>query len=269
MSLSRRAFHFICVLTISAVATAAAAQEKKGRFQPKEGMAGKDVVWVPTPDFMLEKMLDIGKVTAKDYVIDLGSGDGRNVIAAAKRGATAHGVEYNEKLVELSRELAKEAGVADKATFSQGDMYVADISKASVMILFLLNENLDKLSNKLFNLKPGSRIVINTFRISGWDPDFSETTRDCSAWCTVHLHIVPAKVGGSWQLGKETLTLKQDFQKVRGVLNRNGKDVPVEGRLNGEEIEFTAGGVRYEGRVDGGKMEGQVDGKPWSAAKRG
>lgn len=256
-------------MCLFAVATVAVAQEAKERFKPKEGMAGKDVVWVPTPDFMIEKMLDIGKVTAKDYVIDLGSGDGRNVIAAAKRGANAHGVEYNEKLVELSRELAKEAGVADRATFSQGDMYVADISKASVMILFLLNENLDKLSNKLLDLKPGSRIVINTFRVNGWDPDYTETTKDCSAWCTVFLHIVPAKVGGSWQLGKDTLTLNQDFQKVRGVLNRNGKDIPVEGRLNGEEIQFTAGGVRYEGRVEGGTMQGQVNGKPWSASRKG
>src|SRR5512145_3385147 len=106
--------------------------------EPYVGQPGKDVVWVPTPHTLTEKMLDMAKVTSKDFVIDLGSGDGRNVIAAAKRGARALGVEYNPDLVQYSKANAAKAGVADRATFIQGDMFEADISKATVMALFLL-----------------------------------------------------------------------------------------------------------------------------------
>lgn len=265
MNSRRRALRsFGLSLLALTLVTAAAAQDAK-RFQPREGMPGKDVVWVPTPDFMVEKMLDIGEVKESDYVIDLGSGDGRNVIAAAKRGATALGIEYNEKLVELSRELAKEAGVAGKATFVQGDMYKADISRASVMILFLLTENLNKLAPKFMSLRPGTRMVINTFRIDGWDPDYTESVRDCVAWCTVHLHIVPARVAGTWHMGKDSLTLSQDYQFVRGTLTRDGKKLSIEdGRLRGTAIRFAAGGMRYEGIVDGNRMTGAG----WDATKK-
>ena len=169
-------------------------------FEPTVGQAGKDVVWVPTSPALVEKMLDLAKVTPNDLVMDLGSGDGRNIIAAAKRGARAIGVEYNPDMVELSRKLAKEAGVADKATFVQGDMYEADISKANVLALFLLPSNLNKLQEKFLNLEPGSRIVNNTFFVEGWEPDVKETIEgECTSWCTAGLYIVPAKVGGVWQ----------------------------------------------------------------------
>ncbi|HTD89099.1 MAG TPA: methyltransferase domain-containing protein, partial [Burkholderiales bacterium] len=139
-------------------------------YQPVPGQPGKDVVWIPTPDITLEKMLDMAQVTPNDYVIDLGSGDGRMVIAAAKRGARAHGVEYNPDLVALSQRAAITAGVADKATFSQGDMFEADISKASVMPLFLLPNHLSTLAPKFLRLKPGARIVSNTYEIGGgWE----------------------------------------------------------------------------------------------------
>ena len=153
------------------------AQQKP--FTPTEYQAGKDVVWVPTSPELVEKMLDMAKVTPQDFVMDLGSGDGRNIIAAAKRGARAIGVEYNPDMVELSRRLAREAGVADKATFVQGDMYEADISKATVMALFLLPTNLDKLQDKFLALKPGTRIVLNTFGVTGWEPDVTERLEDC------------------------------------------------------------------------------------------
>ena len=139
------------------------------------GQAGKDVVWVPTPPETVERMLDVAKVTPQDYVMDLGSGDGRNIIAAAKRGATALGVEYNPDMVELSKRNAAAAGVAGKATFVQGDMYEADISKANVMALFLLPSNMVLLRPKFFNLAPGSRIVSNTFGMEGWTADYTET----------------------------------------------------------------------------------------------
>ncbi len=187
------------LLTVLAVADTAA-QEKA--YEPTPGQAGKDVVWVPTPQELVEKMLDMAKVTPQDLVIDLGSGDGRNVIAAAKRGARAIGFEFNPDMVALSRRRAKEAGVADRATFVEGDMFEADISKATVLALFLLPSNLDKLAPKFLTLKPGTRIVNNTFNVTGWDADASETIEGtCQSWCTSMLNIVPAQgvpARGAW-----------------------------------------------------------------------
>ena len=149
--------------------------------------------------------------------MDLGSGDGRNVIAAGKRGARAMGVEYNPDLVELSRQKAKEAGVSDKVTFVQGDMYEADISKASVMALFLLPSNLEKLKDKLLALKPGSRIVMNTFTVEGWEADVTERLENnCESWCTALLHIVPAKVAGTWQFEGGELALSPGIPDAPG-----------------------------------------------------
>ena len=246
------------------LATTAAAQQATP-FEPVVGQAGKDVVWVPTPPELVEKMLDIAKVTPRDYVMDLGSGDGRNVIAAAKRGATALGVEYNPDMVELSRKNAAAAGVSGKATFVQGDMYEADISKANVMALFLLPSNMLQLRHKFFNLAPGSRIVSNTFGIEGWTADYTETRQDCSAWCTVLLWIVPAKVDGTWQTPQGALTLKQDFQNISGTL---GATPITEGKLRGEEISFKVGTAQYTGRVKGGAIEGTVSsGGTWTARR--
>jgi precorrin-6B methylase 2 len=244
----------------------AAAQDKP--FEPVVGQAGKDVVWVPTPEVMVEKMLDVAKVTPQDYVIDLGSGDGRNVIGAAKRGANALGVEYNQDMVNLSKRRAKEAGVPEKAQFVQGDMYEADISKASVMALFLLPDNMNRLLPKFLALKPGSRIVSNTFSPEGWEADYQETVQNCSAWCTVLLWIVPANAAGAWQLPLGTLTLEQNFQMVTGTL---GATPISEGRLRGEEITFTAGTAKYTGRISGNAIEGSMTngGKttPWRATR--
>src|SRR6187397_1718741 len=178
-------------LLIAAGATPSAAQS--ATFKPEVGQPGKDVVWVPTPEALVEKMLDLAKVGRDDFVIDLGSGDGRNVIGAAKRGARALGVEYNPDMVELSRRNATAAGVGDRARFERGDMYEADISKASVMALFLLPSNLLQLRPKFLALAPGSRIVSNTFLIADWTPDVSERIDACEMWCEAHLYIVPAQ----------------------------------------------------------------------------
>ena len=162
-------------------------------FKPTVGQEGKDVVWVPTSPELVEKMLDLAKVTKDDVVFDLGSGDGRMVIAAAKRGARATGVEFNPEMVKLSRQLAQEAGVADRATFIQGDMYEADISKATVLTLFLLTENLRRLEPKFRALPPGTRIVVNTFGIPEWTPDVTEQIDNCASWCTAMLYRVPPR----------------------------------------------------------------------------
>ena len=240
-------------------------------FQPMPGQPGKDVVWVPTPPALVEKMLDMAGVTAQDYVMDLGSGDGRNIIAAAKRGARGLGVEFNQEMVALSRRNAAKEGVADKARFVQGDMFEADISQATVLALFLLPDNLRKLTPKFQQqLKPGTRLVMNGFPIPGWDPDATETaTGDCNNWCTSHLYFAPAKVGGSWRLAQGTLRFEQNFQMLRGTLN----NTPISnGRLKGEQISFTVGEAQYVGRVSGNAMSGEVNGpRPgqWRATRIG
>ena len=210
-------------------------------YTPEVGQPGKDVVWVPTPPALVEKMLDMAAVTPADFVMDLGSGDGRNVIAAARRGARSLGVEFNPDMVALSERLAREAGVAERAKFVQGDMFAADISQANVMALFLLPANMLQLRPKFFALAPGSRIVSNTFQIEGWEPDRRETVGgDCTAWCEAILWIVPAKVAGRWQGGGAELTLTQDYQKVSGTLTRGGRTVNVTGRLTGRGLVLTA-----------------------------
>jgi SAM-dependent methyltransferase len=214
---------------------------------------------VPTPAALVDKMLDMAGVTAQDYVMDLGSGDGRNVIAAARRGATAVGVEYNPDMVALSRQEAQAQGVAGKATFIEGDMYEADISKATVLALFLLPHNLTKLTPKFLALKPGTRIVGNTFAPDGWTADESETiSGDCVSWCTSLLWIVPAKVEGTWKMPQGELSLKQEFQMVSGSLTSSGSPSVVNGKLRGDLITFTAGDTEYTGRVNGDRMEGTI-----------
>ena len=179
-------------------------------YEPTVGQEGKDAVWVPTSQPMVERMLDHAKVTPQDFVMDLGSGDGRTIIAAAKRGARGLGVEFNPELVEYSKRQAAAQGVGDKAMFAQGDMYAADISKATVLALFLLPSNLEKLAPKFLALPPGSRIVANTFWIPDWDADESETLQsDCDSWCTSHLFIIPGKAEGKWKLPDGVLALTQ------------------------------------------------------------
>jgi SAM-dependent methyltransferase len=226
--------------------------------EPTVGQPGRDAVWVPTSPEMVEKMLDMAQVTPQDFVVDLGSGDGRNVIAAAKRGARALGVEFNGDLVELSRQRARDAGVSDRASFLQGDMFEADISKATVLPLFLLPHNLERLRDKFLALRPGTRIVLNTYGVPGWEPDETDTiSGDCSNWCTSILLIVPAQVAGTWQLPFGRLTLNQQAQMLSGALSSvDGSATLENARMRGDEITFTAAGVKYTGRVSGDSMQG-------------
>jgi precorrin-6B methylase 2 len=242
-----------CVLVLS---PAVGDSEAQPGYTPEVGQPGKDVVWVPTPPELVERMLDLAGVTPQDFVMDLGSGDGRNVIAAARRGARALGVEYNQDMVDLSTRLAHEAGVADRARFVQGDMYQADISKADVLALFLLPSNLLQLRDKFLALQPGARIVSNTFEIQHWSPDERAEVTDCHQWCTALLYIVPAKVAGTWRLPDGTLTLTQDFQMLTGTLtNGTGEQHAVTGRLRGAEITLQSPQGDLKGRVDGDRIE--------------
>jgi len=169
-----------------------AAQPSQEPDEPYVGQPGKDVVWVPTPPSLVEKMLDMAAVTPQDYVMDLGSGDGRNIIAAAKRGARALGVEYDPALVLLSRRRAATEGVGERARFVEGDMFQADISQATVLALFLLPDNLLQLKPKFERLRPGTRIVTNGYEIAGWQPkEVGVAGGDCVPWCTAYLYVVP------------------------------------------------------------------------------
>jgi len=250
----------------------AAKPSAKEQYKPIVGMPGKDAVWVPTSHAMIEKMLDVAQVTPRDFVMDLGSGDGRAIIAAAKRGARGRGVEYNADLVEFSKREAAAAGVADKAEFVQGDMYTADISEATVLALFLLPSNIERLVPNFLKMRPGSRIVANTFWVDGWSPDETERLEEgCENWCTAHLFIIPANVAGRWKLPQGELVLTQDYQMVQGTLTADGQQMPVNGRLRGDQITFTAGPVEYTGRVNGASMQGTTQAaagsSSWSATR--
>jgi hypothetical protein len=265
----------VIVLAVILVAPVALAQgqgtpqqgqdtQQHGKFEPQVGQAGKDVVWVPTPQALVDRMLDMAKVTPQDVVMDLGSGDGRTVITAAKRGARAIGVEFDPNMFALSKANAAKEGVTDKASFINGDLFEQDLSQATVITMFLLPSINLKLRPKILDLKPGTRIVANSFDMGDWVADETQTVGgDCTSWCTALLWIVPAKVQGTWNVGKGKLTLTQSFQNFTGTLDNGGKSVPVEGKLRGADIAFTAGGTEYSGRVNGDTIQGTN----WKATK--
>jgi precorrin-6B methylase 2 len=265
MLVSRIARAAVFGAALCALPSLALAQTKP--FEPTVGQAGKDVVWVPTPQALVEKMLDLAKVTPQDFLMDLGSGDGRTVITAAKRGLRAQGVEYNPDMVELSKRNAAAAGVADKATFVKADLFETDFSKAQVITMFLLPSINLRLRPTILNMKPGTRIVSNSFTMDNWTADGTTTVEgDCTTWCTAYLWIVPAKVEGTWQLGQQTLTLKQEFQVLTGTL---GSTPLTTGRLNGDQITLQVGGTTYTGTVNGNSMKGtSTSGAAWTATKK-
>lgn len=264
----------VLALMLSCFAAAAFAQtQPKPAFEPEVGQAGKDVVWVPTAQALVDRMLDMVKLTPKDIHYDLGSGDGRTVITAARRGATAYGVEYNPDMVELSRRNAAKEKLAGKATFIHGDIFETDFSSATVITLFLLPDLNVKLRPKILDMKPGTRIASNSFTMGDWKSDESQTaSKDCTSYCTAYLWIVPAKVEGIWKAGREEFKFAQEYQMVHGSVGSGGKLAPVlNGRLRGDEISFTAGEGRYAGKVSGDRIEGTVTaaGKtsPWVAMR--
>jgi Methyltransferase domain len=264
----------VVLLSLTAAGVYAQAQPAQEPYEPRVGQEGKDVVWVPSPQTVVNKMLDMAKVTPKDYVIDLGSGDGRTVITAAKRWAKAQGIEYNPDMVELSKRNAAKEGVSDKATFAKADLFESDFSQATVITMFLLPDINIKLRPKILDLKPGTRIVSNTFTMGEWTADETATVNDdCQSYCTALLWIVPAKVAGTWQLPQGKLTLKQTFQMISGTIRSGNVSTPItNGRLRGDQISFTAGGAQYTGRVNGNVIEGNVKGgtdSNWRATRAG
>jgi Methyltransferase domain len=248
-------------LVFSALTACAPAQTgARPDYEPEVWQPGKDVVWVPMARESVEKMLDLAKLTPADFAIDLGSGDGVTVIAAARRGARAMGVEFNADLVAFSKRQAERAGVADRTLFVQGDLFQADLSRATVITLFLLEELNLKLRPALLALKPGTRILSNTFRMGDWEPDASEQAPSgCANWCSLYLWIVPGRVEGTWRTQEGELVLRQQYQKVGGTLGAGAlASRIVDGRLNGDQLRFTVGGAEYRGRVTGDAIEGTI-----------
>jgi len=262
MSVAISLHRFGLALLLAAAGTLAFAQTAKKDdpvYEPAVFQAGKDVVWVPTPQIVVDKMLDLAKVVPGDFVMDLGSGDGRTVITAARRGARALGVEYNPEMVALSVRNAQKNGVADRAKFVKADLFQTDFSSATVITMFLLPDINLKLRPKILDLKPGTRIVSNTFTMDDWEADAVVdlgTDGGCTAsWCTALLWIVPAKVGGIYRVSQGDLVLIQKFQMLSGTLNIDGKMHPLTGKVTGEDFSFSAGGRTYRGHLRGKSLD--------------
>ncbi|HKI87496.1 MAG TPA: methyltransferase domain-containing protein [Draconibacterium sp.] len=243
-------------------------------YEPELGQEGKDVIWYPTPQILVDKMLDMAQLTPADFLIDLGSGDGRIVITAAKRGTRAAGIEYNPNMVEYARRNAKKEGVADKTDFINADIFEYDFSKATVVTMFLLPELNIRLRPKILEMKPGTRIITNTFSMQDWHYDeMKEIDDESISWNTAYLWIVPAKVEGTWKCNEGELSLSQEFQEVSGEINKNGKAFKVSsGKLRGDEFRFICNGVNYKCQVNKNSMKGmsEKNGKvsSWEAVKK-
>ena len=264
-SISRLLIAFL--LTYSSAFLSAQEQSKSSEYKPLIIQEGKDVPWVPTPEKLVNRMLEMANVSADDYLIDLGSGDGRLVIAAAKLGARALGIEFNPDMVEYAKRKAEEAGVGEKTEFIKTDFFEYDFSEATVITMFLLPSiNLD-LRPRLLELKPGTRIVSNTFSMGAWEPDHEATTLNefevlagdyMAGWNKALMWIIPAKIEGNWKLEDGQMTLLQDFQRFHGTYQSGDKKIYVsKGRIKGYDISFTVDGTEYSGRLtDDFTMEG-------------
>jgi SAM-dependent methyltransferase len=270
------------LLVISGFAAVpAAAQTAAGAkdYTPSVGQEGKDVIWVPTPQSLVERMLQMAGTKPTDYVVDLGSGDGRTVITAAKKfGAKALGVEYNPDMVELAKRNAQKEGVADRAQFTRADIFQTDFSQATVLTMYLLPSLNVKLRPTILNMKPGTRVVSHAFTMDDWQPD----QVDSSDGRTAYMWIVPAKVGGTWRIEvaggpRYEAAFAQQYQTVSGNVKGDGKTLQLtNGKLVGGNIVF---GVEegnatreFTGTVNGDRMEGAVKGgagTKWTAVRVG
>jgi SAM-dependent methyltransferase len=274
-----RKFLLPAAIFCACTAVASAQQVPQTQPAPQIGQVSKDSVWVPTPERMIRRMLQLADVGPRDTVIDLGSGDGRIPIHAARHfGARAVGVELEENLVRLSEERARAEGVAHLARFVRQDLFEADLSRATVIALYISPGVMTRLKPRLLALAPGTRVVSHHFTLDGWDADESVRSegRDAYLW------VVPADVRGHWKIdaGEQSLQLRieQDHQQLTARGERAGRAVPVLGaRLRGGELRFTAfdadGSSRhYSGRIEGARMRGQSEGEglrplPWSALR--
>jgi SAM-dependent methyltransferase len=258
---------------LAVAATAAHAQLETFNQPPVGG--GKDVVWVPTPDAAVDRMLSLAKTGPRDLVYDLGSGDGKIAIMAARRfGARAIGVEFDSDLIEQSRAAARKEGVADRVRFVQADIFGYDFGDATVVTLYLLTSLNVKLRPKILDMTPGTRVASHMFRMDEWEPD--EHVRVGAS--DVYLWVVPAKVAGTWVMTRTAgaaaeLVFDQRFQRISGSVRVAGETLPLtQAVLRGDEIRFAfagVGGARsvFTGRVAGDRIVGDRSAEPWSAVR--
>ena len=259
-----------------AAQTAAAAKD----YTPSVGQEGKDVIWVPTPQSLVERMLQMAGTKPTDFVVDLGAGDGRTVITAAKKfGAKALGVEYNPDMVELAKRNAEKEGVSGRAQFIRGDIFQTDFSQATVLTLYLLPSLNLKLRPTILNMKPGTRVVSHAFTMDDWQAD----QVDSSEGRTAYMWIVPAKVSGTWRIElaggpRYEASFEQQFQNVNGSAKADTKPVQLyNGKMRGETITFVvddgAAKREFTGRVSGQRIEGTAKGSgtevKWTATRIG
>lgn len=248
-----------------ALSAEATREDCEKSYKPSTGQAGKDVVWVPTNDPLVTRMLDMADVSKNDLVYDLGAGDGKIAIAAAKQfGARAVGVEYNPDMAKLAQCMVRAEGVTDKVKVVQGDIFETDFSGASVVTLYLLPELNVKLRPTILKMKPGTRVVSHSFLMDDWRPDESSVSNDGAAY----LWIVPAEVGGKWTFkqqrgGKDSfdVNLVQTFQKLAGTVGK-GTDEISNAEVRGTQVEmmFSEGDIhtRLKGELKGKQIEAQV-----------
>jgi SAM-dependent methyltransferase len=235
-------------------------------YQPARGQSGKDVIWIPTPPELVEKMLTMAKVTPQDRVFDLGAGDGIIAIAAAQKfKANAVGIEYNPDMAAFARRKVAEAGVQDKVRIITGDIFKEDFSSANVITMYLLPELNLRLRPTILQMKPGTRVVAHAFDMGDWQADETAT----AAGATAYLWIVPAPVEGGWSVsfdaGKTArLNLQQTFQNVGGFITLDGRTLPLLGaRLRGEDLSFQFRGegqsvTSFTGKVNGNRLSGTL-----------
>ena len=257
-----------CAFVLSGSAGAQTSAPPASTYAPSVGQPGKDVIWVPTSQALVDRMLDMAKLTPADRLVDLGSGDGRLVITAAKRGATARGIEFNPEMVALSQRAAAAEGVAGRATFERADIFESDFSDATVVTLFLLPDLNLRLRPTLLKMKPGTRVVSNSFTMEKWQPDeVARVKEGCSTYCDAYKWVIPAQVAGTWRMADKELVLTQTFQMLEGTLRNGNTVLPIgDARLDGTRIQFSVGKERYTGVVDGNEMRGTIDNKgTWSA----
>ena len=261
---------FAVSLMGSAWADTATQEASNSEFVPTVGQSGKDVIWVPTPQALVDRMLDMAELKPEDKLVDLGSGDGRTVITAAKRGASARGIEFNPDMVALSKSAALREGVSERAVFEQADIFESDFSDADVVTLFLLPGLNLRLKPTLLDMAPGTRVVSNSFTMGEWEPDETAEAEGCTNYCIAYKWVVPAKVEGSWATPDGELSLTQKYQFVEGSLRKGDATVPVtEGRLDGADISFKAGDDEYTATVSGEQIRGKVNGQAdWSATRK-
>lgn len=232
---------------------------------PTKLVPGRGVPYFPTPAEVVTEMLKMARVGGDDFVYDLGSGDGRVVISAARIGARGIGVEIDPQLVKDSNENARRAGVADRVQFVQQDLFELDLSPATVVTLYLLPGLNEELRPKLLSLRPGTRIVSHDFDMGDWEADRVLRVQGWNRKHALYYWVIPANVAGTWRgrLGESdsTLTLRQEFQKVSGTVRINSQDVPLDGvRLVGDRLSFMLEpAMQFDGHIDGDTIEGSVN----------